>query len=55
MKKSLRDLKLKLNRETLKTLDQPELGAAAGGITTATNWGYTCLAGSCNTCGSRLC
>jgi hypothetical protein len=48
-------LKLKLNRETLRTLEQPQLEAAAGG--TASDCLGSCVAG-CNTHptgGTRYC
>jgi hypothetical protein len=56
MKKST--LKLKLNRETLRNLEQPELGDVAGAATLA---GVTCDSScyvGCNsrhTCGSVYC
>jgi hypothetical protein len=57
MKKStLKDLKLKLNRETLRNLEQPTLEIVAGGATA----GPSVCVGSCGcntrtTCTSNLC
>jgi hypothetical protein len=48
MKKAVnKDLKLKLHRETLRHLEQPELAAVEGGVTAS-----ACLT-SCNTCNTR--
>jgi hypothetical protein len=44
-------LKLKLNRETLHALGQPQLEAVAGGGT-KTEFGTSC-GGSCHTCNSN--
>lgn len=50
MKKSMtrKNVKLELSRETLRNLEQSDLTAAAGGITT-----ISCDLGSCNGCNTR--
>ena len=51
MKKTAKELKLKLHRETLFALEQPQLVNVIGGVTMST-CAYYC---SCAPCGSRLC
>jgi hypothetical protein len=50
MKKTAKELKLKLHRETLRALEQQQLLYVNGGLTNT-----TCRACSCNTCGTQLC
>jgi len=45
---NLKSTKLQLNRETLRALEQTDLRAVAGGLTT-----ISCDLGSCNTCNTR--
>jgi hypothetical protein len=45
-----RNLKLTLNRETLRALEAPALAEVAGGLTDT-----DCPAGSCLTCKTRCC
>lgn len=44
----LKRAKLRLNRETLRVLEQADLAAVVGGLTTV-----SCDLGSCNTCNTR--
>jgi hypothetical protein len=53
MKKST--LKLKLNRETLHALEQPQLGNVAGGGLTVSECLTSCGCDTRNTCTSRYC
>jgi len=50
MKKTLKDIKLKLHRETLLALEHPELQGVAGGASIE-----GCTRTNCNTCQTTCC
>ena len=53
MRTSTKVKKLRLNSETLRQLDKPDLERAVGGVTNGTVCPYSGCLTSCNTCNTR--